>query len=199
MLGLGEALALPDVATIAPEAAGRSWWPVSFLAPMAELAPWLHGALEIVGGAVSTLEAQGLSRRAITVCGFSQGACLALEFAARHGASLSAAFGFSGALLGTSDAPGPTDDDHYGYGPKRFDYTHPLDGLIVDMSCHERDPHIPLARFRDSARVLETQGAAVTSRTYPGPGHSLTEDDIAALRRHLDEPASDGTHPVASR
>ncbi|WP_299842557.1 dienelactone hydrolase family protein [uncultured Jannaschia sp.] len=196
MIGLADALALPDIAAIAPEAPGRSWWPTSFLAPMSGLAPWLDRGLDAVGAAIAALEAEGLPRAAISLCGFSQGACLALEYAAREGAGLAGVFGFSGALVGTGDAPGGPRDDLYGHAPKRFDYAPRLEGLAVEMSCHERDPHIPLARFEESAVLLRRLGAEVTRRVYPGPGHAIASADIAALRAALNRPpahlASDG-------
>lgn len=182
MLELGHALALPELALLAPEAPGRSWWPVSFLAPMSELAGWLDAALNAVRGAVDVLEAEGLPRRSISVFGLSQGGCLALEFAAREGAGLAAVFCFSGALIGTGDAEGAPRDDLYGYTPKAFDYTARLDGLRVEMSCHQRDPHIPLARFNASAARLAEMGARVQPRVHAGAGHGLTQGDIASLR-----------------
>ena len=185
MLQLAAGLALPDVAMIAPEAPGQSWWPTSFLAPMPQIAPFLEAGLAAIDAAVETLQAEGLARDAIGLCGFSQGACLALEYAARKGSGLSAVFGFSAGLVGTGDAPGPLRDDLYGHAGKRFDYTSRLDGLVVDMSCHERDPHIPLARFLESASVLSRLGAQVAHRTYPGAGHAVMHPDISALRAHL--------------
>ncbi|WP_353475227.1 dienelactone hydrolase family protein [Salipiger sp. H15] len=185
ILGLGEALALPDLALLAPDAPGRSWWPTSFLAPDAEIAPWLDRGLATLRACVAALEDEGFARGAISVAGFSQGGCLALEFAAREGAGLSAAFCYSGALLGTGDGDGPPRDDLYGYGPKRFDYPQRLDGLHVDMGCHERDPHIPLARFTESAAQMQRLGANVTRRVYPGLGHALAQEDVTALRGWL--------------
>jgi phospholipase/carboxylesterase len=119
MIDLGETLGLPDVAIVAPEAQGGSWWPVSFLAPMSELRPWLDRGIDAVDEAVAALEAEGLARSAIAVCGFSQGGCLALEHAARKEMGLSAVFGSSSALLGTDDGPGEARADLHGYCPKR--------------------------------------------------------------------------------
>lgn len=190
MLTLGVSLALPAVALLAPEAHGRSWWPTSFLAPLTELGPWLEHGLDAVMRAVAELEGDGLPRHAISVCGFSQGGCLALEFAARHGGDLSAVFGFSAGLIGTADTNGEARDDLYGHRPKRFDYTSDLTKLAVDMSCHEHDPHIPLARFEESAVQLRRLGARVARRIYPGTGHAITRDDVTALRSHLNRGAS---------
>ncbi len=189
MLGLAEALALPDLALYAPEAAGRSWWPASFLAPMADLEPWLGSALRAAGRAVEAAAADGIAPARIHLLGFSQGACLALEALARRGGPIGAAFGLSGGLVGTEDADGPPDPALYNARPKRFEETGRLDGAPVYLSCHERDPHIPLARVEKSAQVLAGLGASVETRIKPGAGHGVDEDDIAAIRRSLNRPA----------
>lgn len=193
MINFAEGLALPEVAMIAPEAPDRSWWPTSFMAPMEALDPWLEPALEAVDKAVTALTSAGLPRASISVCGFSQGACLALEYAARSGLGLSAVFAFTGGLLGTADADDAATPALHGFTPKRFDYDGRLDGLHVDMSCHDRDPHIPLARFHESEKVLRHLGARVTARIAPGAIHSITEGDVVALRSHLNMPPETST------
>lgn len=185
MLGLFAAAALPNTAAIAPQAPGNSWWPTSFLAPTAQIAPHLAAALAQVAGAVATLEAEGLPRHRIWLAGFSQGAGLALEAFARQGAGLAGALGFSGALIGTADAPGAADPALYGYAPKAFDYSTNLSGARVWLSVHERDPHIPLARSVQSAGVFKSLGAEITQHTYPGAGHSVMREDLATLRGWL--------------
>ncbi|MEM1129386.1 MAG: dienelactone hydrolase family protein [Pseudomonadota bacterium] len=182
ILGLEGMLPVADVTAIAPEAAGRSWWPVSFLEPMTALEPWLGSAVGAADRAIATLEAEGLPRDRIGLVGFSQGACLALEAAARAGGPFLGVWGFSGGLVGTSDAGGPADEALYGRAPKRFDYEGDLAGTPVYLGCHARDPHIPLARVEESERVLEGMGASVTKTIHPGAGHGLLEPDFAALR-----------------
>jgi predicted esterase len=185
ILGLLGPLGLPDIAAVAPEAPGHSWWPTSFLAPAAQMAPFVAAGLTAVRDAVSALEAEGLSRDRIWLGGFSQGACLALEVIAREGEGLAGVFGLSGALVGREDAPGAAEAELYGHRPKSLDYTGRRDGARVWMSVHERDPHIPLKRARDSAEVLRTLGAEVQLHVYPGGGHSVMQDDLAAMRVRL--------------
>jgi predicted esterase len=182
---LSVALGLPDLAVALPDHPDRSWWPTSFLAPHAQMAAPLAAGLDTVAHAIAALEAEGLSRSAIAVAGFSQGACLALEYAARFGAGLAGAFALSGTLVGTGDAPGDPDPDLYGFRPKAFDYDSDLSGLPVYLSVHERDPHIPLARSRLSAEVLTRRGAHVTLHVAPGAGHEVLAEDFAALRKTL--------------
>ena len=181
---LTQAGVLPAIAAILPEAVGRSWWPTSFLAPSAQLEPDVAQGVAVVLGAVAVLQADGVARDRIWLMGFSQGACLALETFARAGAGLAGVFGFSGGLVGTGDAAGAPQAALYGHAPKRFDYAGRRAGQVW-LSCHARDPHIPLARVEETARVLSQMGATVETLIHPGAGHGLAAADIAVLRRHL--------------
>jgi phospholipase/carboxylesterase len=182
VLRLVDMAGLTDVAAIAPEAMGRTWWPTSFLATTAQTGPYLTAAIAAMRAAMTTLEADGLPRHRIWLGGFSQGACLALETFAREGTGLAGCFAFSGGLVGTADAGGEPLTELYGHLPKRFDYQGRRDGAKVWISVHERDPHIPLKRAEDSADVLGAQGADVRLHVYPGAGHAVMDADIAALR-----------------
>jgi phospholipase/carboxylesterase len=185
MIAFAQGLGVPDVALFAPEAAGRSWWPVSFLAPAEVLAPWAEPALLAVDRALEAAAAEGFADDRIVLAGFSQGGCLALEHAARRGRPLAAVFGLSASLLGTGDADGGPQADLYGHPPKRFDYAARLEGLPVRIACHERDPHIPLRRVQESRNVFAGLGAAVDLAIMPGEGHGIGEGDVAALRGAL--------------
>ena len=187
ILGLVSHLALPQVTAIAPDAPGGSWWPVSFLAPTAQIEPHVAQAVRGVGAAIAALQAEGLPRDRIWLAGFSQGAVLALEAFARIGDGLAGAFALSGALAGTGDAPGGADPALYGYGPKRFDYTGARDGARVWISVHSRDPHIPLQRVEESVAVLTGLGAEVRSLIHPGAGHSVMQADLVAMRGWLND------------
>lgn len=184
MLALAEHLALPDIACMAPEAAGSSWWPRSFLAPVAANEPWLSSGLAAVGRAAEELGRQGFGRELTVLLGFSQGACLALEYAARSGGAFRAVVGLSGGLVGTADADdGPRRDDLYGHAGKRFGYpASRLDGVPVLLGCHERDPHVPLARVRETGAVLGALGASVAMRIHPGAGHGVVGEEVRLVR-----------------
>jgi predicted esterase len=186
ILGLGHALGLPDLATVAPQAPDHSWWPSSFLAPMGQMRPYLARGMDAVEGAIAALTDAGLPRDRIALAGFSQGGCLALEYAARHG-GLAAVFGLSAGLIGTRDAMGGPLPSLYGYPAKAFDYDTDLGGMPVEITVHAEDPHIPLARAQDSERVFRELGARVRLQVAPGPGHGITEAGIAAMRGHLNQ------------
>lgn len=182
ILSLLDHAGLAHIAAIAPQARGNSWWPTSFLSPSAQMEAPLAAALVQTGDAINTLIQQGISRDKIWLCGFSQGACLALEAYARQGAGLAGVFGFSGGLIGTADT-GPQTPALYGHADKRLDYA-PVGGTAW-ISVHENDPHIPLKRVTDSVNALTRAGTSVQSHITPGAGHSVTPQDIAALRAHL--------------
>jgi pimeloyl-ACP methyl ester carboxylesterase len=108
ILDLGHALALPDLALAAPQAPGMTWWPTSFLAPAAQMEPFVEQGMAAIDAAIEALAEEGLSRDRIALAGFSQGGCLALEYAARLG-GLTAVFGLSAGLVGTGEADGTRD------------------------------------------------------------------------------------------
>ncbi len=185
MIGLADHLALPDLAVLAPEAAGRSWWPDSFLAPLEANEPGLGSGLSVVEALLADLEAEGFGSEQVALVGFSQGACLAIEAAARLARPFRAVAALSGGLLGTDEAGGAPQEALYGRPEKSFDYTGRLDDVPVLIGCHEQDPHIPLARARKSAEVLEGMGAQVETLVIPGAGHGIIADEAAWLRKQL--------------
>ena len=152
--------------------------------PVAANEPWLSSGLAAVGRVAEDLERQGFGRERTVLLGFSQGACLALEYAARSGGAFRAVVGLSGGLVGTADADdGPRRDDHYGHAGKRFDYAAArLDDVPVLLGCHERDPHIPLARVRETEAVFGALGAEVATRIHPGAGHGVVEEEVRLVR-----------------
>ena len=186
---LPQALGLTDIAVIAPQAEGYSWWPTSFLAPAARMEPFVQAGMDRIDASIAALTDAGLPLNRIALLGFSQGACLALEYAARKGAGLGAVFGLSGALVGTGEAGGPPSQALYGHAPKLFDYATDLAGTRVILACHTADPHIPLQRVEETAAVMARLGAHVGKHLEPGPGHHLTDAGAKAIRAVLNTPA----------
>jgi phospholipase/carboxylesterase len=159
------------ISVIAPDAVGGQWYPHRFLEPVARNEPWLGSALATVGRAVAELEAGGLMRKQIVVAGFSQGACLALEYVAREGGAWGAVVGLSGGLIGAD------------VDPARYPVR--LDGTVAFLGCSDVDPHIPVERVHASGRQLLSQGASVTTRIYPGMPHTVNADEIGWFAQHL--------------
>jgi predicted esterase len=176
ILTLADEFAQPDVAYLAPQAAGNTWYPYSFLAPTEQNEPGLSSGLQAIRDVRGRIEQAGLPAERTVLLGFSQGACLALEFAARHARRYGGAVALSGGLIGTGPADGPPPDD------KRFDYAGALDKTPVFLGCSDVDAHIPLARVHRSSEVLRALGGVVTERIYPGMGHTVNEDEVKHVR-----------------
>jgi predicted esterase len=174
ILGIAHELALPDVAYLAPEAAGHTWYPYSFLARTEQNEPHLSSALLVIEGLVQHLEQQGIPPERVVLMGFSQGACLTLEFAARHARKYAAIGAFSGGLIGPP-------------GTARA-YPGSFDATPVFIGCSDIDPHIPVERVRESAEVYRTMGASVDERIYKGMGHTINQAEIDAVRNLLKQP-----------
>lgn len=168
ILSLADVLATAGVAYAAPEAEANTWYPYSFLMPFERNEPYLSSALRAVQDALAELEATGLARENIVLLGFSQGACLALESAARHATRYGGVIALSGGLIGLDGTP--------------RDYAGSLDGTPVFLGCSDVDAHIPEARVRESAEVMERLGGAVDLRIYPGMGHTINQDEIDAAK-----------------
>ena len=158
-------------AYLAPQATGYTWYPQRFLAPLEQNEPWLSSALSALDRVVRRIEAAGIPRERTYLLGFSQGACLALEYAARSGGHYGGVFGLSGGLIGPTLQP-----ERYPGG---------LDGTPVLLGCSDVDPHIPLQRVWDSAAQLEKMGALVTVRIYPGMAHTVNDEELAIVHRMM--------------
>lgn len=171
IMGLADHVDLTDVTWVAPQAAGHTWYPYSFLAPMAQNEPGLGSALKMVGGLVASLQAEGVPPERIVLMGFSQGACLSQEFAARHARRYHAVMGLSGGLIGPPGTP--------------RDYAGAFDGTPVFLGCSDIDPHIPVERVHESAEVFRRMGAVVDERIYPRMAHTVNYDEIEAVRALL--------------
>lgn len=172
ILSLTAYLDSPGLAYLAPQAAGHTWYPYSFLSPLAENEPGLSSALGVIDALVSELiDAQGMPAERIALLGFSQGACLAVEYAARHPRRYGALIGFSGGVIGPPEHP--------------FAYAGDLQATPVFLGCSDIDPHIPLARVEQTAALLSGLGAAVDKRIYPGMAHTIIPDEIDAAQTLL--------------
>jgi phospholipase/carboxylesterase len=167
MVPLAEALMADDLAYRAPQAPGGTWYPYSFLAPLEQNEPHLSRALALLGETLSAIETAGVGAERVMLVGFSQGACLALEFAARAARRYAGVAALSGGLIGPPGAP--------------RDYPGNLSGTPVFLGCSDMDPHIPKERVLESERVLRGMGGLVTARLYPGMGHTVNSDEISAL------------------
>jgi predicted esterase len=171
MLPLADVLAMPDLCYLAPQAEGHTWYPQSFMAPTAANEPYLSRALARVAGITADILGAGVDPAQFGVIGFSQGACLASETVLRNPRP----YGFLGILSGGAIGPPGTPRDYQGS----------LAGARVFLGCSDHDPHIPLARVKETTMVFSRMGAATTERIYPGSSHGINDDEITYLRAGL--------------
>jgi predicted esterase len=176
---LGEAAAAnaPDVALVAPQAAGGTWYPQRFLVPVARNEPYLSSALGVIANLVAEASENRIRFDRVVIAGFSQGACLALEFACRHPRRYGGVVGLSGALIG---APGAIRRP-----------TGSLDGTPVYLGCDENDAHIPLPSVEESAAILGKLGARVTKTIFTGLGHTVNAEELGVLKAIVEAAAAD--------
>jgi predicted esterase len=172
ILDLVPVLDRPSFAYLAPAAANSTWYPFSFMVDTARNEPYLSSALQRLADLLAEIESHGHPRERIVLLGFSQGACLASEFAVRHASRFGGVIAFSGGLIGP---PGTT-----------WNRTGSFDGTPVFLGCSDVDAHVPKTRVDESASVFSRMHATVTERIYPGMGHTINDDEIAHAQTILD-------------
>lgn len=164
ILGLAQEFDQPDFVYLAPQAANSTWYPNRFIAPIASNEPWFSSAITTVANLLAQVNAAGIATANTVLLGFSQGACLALEFAARYPQPYGGVIALSGALIENGDKP--------------REYIGSLANTPIFLGCSDVDFHIPKGRVERSATLLQQLGADVTLRLYPGMGHTVNQDEI---------------------
>lgn len=168
ILSLAPALEDEGVAFVAPQASGGTWYPFGFMSPIEQNEPGITSAMHAIGRSLALVAEAGIPRAGTLLLGFSQGACLATEFAARYAERYGGVVGLSGGLIGPDGTP--------------RDYAGSLDATPVFLGCSDVDFHIPAERVRETADVLRRLGGDVTMQLYEGMGHLVNEDEIAHTR-----------------
>lgn len=167
--GLNTHFKLTDTAIFAPQANNNSWYPYSFMAPAEQNQPALDSALEVIKNLVDELLTQGILLDQIYLAGFSQGACLTLEYAARHAAPYGGIIAFTGGLAGQNLNHSNYSGD-FGKSP-------------VLITTGDPDPHVPLSRVEESKEILEQLQADVHLKVYKGRVHTISRDEIELARK----------------
>jgi predicted esterase len=167
ILQLAREFRAADIAYLAPQAAGSTWYPYSFLSPIDQNEPGMSSGLSVIERLIDDVTRQGIQPERIVLMGFSQGACLSLEFAARHPRQYAAIVGLSGGVIGPPGTP--------------RDYAGTFGQTPVFLGCSDVDPHIPLERVHETAAVFRRMGASVDERIYPGMGHTVASDELEAV------------------
>ena len=171
ILELAHELKQPGFVYFAPQAAGNAWYPNSFLAPIASNEPGLSSGFSVIANVLARLAEASIPFERTMILGFSQGACLSLEFVARNARHYGGVVGLSGGLIGPEGTP--------------RDYAGSLEGTPVFLGCSDIDPHIPKKRVELSAEILRKLAGNVTARLYPGMGHTVNRDEIRFVRNMM--------------
>ena len=173
ILGLAQVLDRPGIAYLAPDAAGSMWYRNSFMTAAVLTEPNLASALALVARLIESAGANRIPPERVALLGFSQGGCLALEFAARNPRRYGAVIGLSSGLIGDRVAAEK--------------YAGSLDGTPVFIGCSDVDPFVPLQRVKQSVEVMRRLGGDVTERIYAGAGHTIVTDEVEQVRQILDK------------
>lgn len=173
ILALAQALERPEFAYLAPSARDNTWYPYRFIAPLEQNEPYLSSALAVLDHLLLDLEARGIPATRTLLGGFSQGACLVSEYAARHPRRYGGIFILSGGVMGPENEP------------RVFEGS--LEGTPVFLGCSDQDAHIPLGKVKESTRIFEALGGQVTEKIYPGMGHTVNRDEIEHIVKMMDE------------
>ena len=164
ILSLATYLQIKDFALLAPEASNNSWYPYSFMAPQPNNEPWLTAALSLLKDVTNDVMAQGISAENIYLLGFSQGACLTLEFAARNATKYGGIVAFTGGLIGDRIYP--------------ENYQGDFQNTPVFIGSSDPDPHVPVKRVDATTKILEEMNAKVTTQIYENMGHTISQEEI---------------------
>jgi predicted esterase len=171
ILSLSDEFNVEGVAYIAPQANNYTWYPYSFLSPVEMNEPGRSSGLSVIDSIVKQLNEYGFTSENIFLLGFSQGACLSLEYAARFPKKITAVFGLSGGLIGEQS--------------ELINYNGDLSGTEIFLGCSDIDPHIPLQRVNETEKIFRSLKAKVEKRIYAGMGHTINNDEINFMRNKL--------------
>jgi phospholipase/carboxylesterase len=169
ILSLSEYLKVKEFTLIAPRATSNTWYPYSFLAPPVQNEPWLSSALQVLKEIVLDLNTAGIDNNLIYFAGFSQGACLTLEFVTRNASRYGGVAAFTGGLIGDKIYP--------------ENYQGDFEQTPVFIGSADPDPHVPVERVYATSNILRNMNAVVTEKIYPGMGHTINQDEIEEANR----------------
>ena len=171
ILSLAGHLQVNDFALLAPQASSNSWYPYSFMAPVSQNEPWLSSALSLIGEVLKDVISQGISEENIYFTGFSQGACLTLEFVARNAARFGGVAAFTGGLIGDRIYP--------------ENYKGDFKNTPIFIGSSNPDPHVPVERVYATTNILKNMNASVTEKIYENMGHTISQDEIELANKKV--------------
>jgi phospholipase/carboxylesterase len=164
ILALVPYLNLSQFAIVAPQAKGNTWYPFGFLSPSEGNLVAVESSLMEIEKIHKEINEAGIASNQIFLIGFSQGACLCLEFAARKAQRFGGVVAFTGGLIGDQIQPEKYSGDFL--------------GTPVFIGGSDRDFHVPASRIKESAELLKTMGAEVTVALFDDPDHTIRTEEI---------------------
>lgn len=170
ILQLAMELADEEFTLLAPQAGNRTWYPYSFLAPPAQNEPGLSSAIDVINELVNKVVANGIIYKNIHFMGFSQGACLTLEYVTRRARRYGSVIAFTGGLIGDKIYP--------------ENYSGDFDGTPVYIGSSDIDPHVPLQRIYASENIIRDMGGDIKVDVFHGMGHTVNRQELET-GRHL--------------
>jgi phospholipase/carboxylesterase len=152
---------------VAPQAANDTWYPHSFMATVEQNEPWLSNAIDILHKLLQNIQ-KNIPSENIYLMGFSQGACLTVEVAARFACRYGGVVSFTGGLIGDK--------------LNTAIYKGNFDGTCIYLSNGTNDPHIPLSRSFETQLQLRKMGANVELDIIPDRPHTIIEQELEKVR-----------------
>lgn len=174
ILSLRRHLAVADYTLLAPQATNRSWYPYSFMAPVSQNQPALDSALELIGEMMFSIQGQGITARDVFLLGFSQGACLAAEYATRNAQHYGGLVLFTGGLIGQQLSTN--------------NYKGHFHATPVLITTGDADPHVPVSRVDETIRIMTEMGAEVTRKIYKGRPHTILPEELELANQIFSRP-----------
>ncbi|MGB7528115.1 alpha/beta hydrolase [Sphingobacterium cellulitidis] len=171
IMGLSEYLNVQDYLLIGPEADQNTWYPNSFIAPVSSNQPKLDIALELIQQAVDLAKSKGITTDNIYILGFSQGACLTLEYSTRNAMKYGGIIAFTGGLIGEE--------------LNLENYSGDFEGTKVFIGTSDPDFHVPVERVQESSKLMEKLGAVVNEKIYPNMGHTISQNEIQIVNETI--------------
>ena len=171
IISISTYLEVKDFAILAPEATNNSWYPYSFMAPVSKNEPWLSSALDLIKSIVDDIYKKGISSENIYFLGFSQGACLTLEFVTRNAERYGGVVAFTGGLIGDR-----INNDNY-----KGDFLR----TPIFIGTSDPDPHVPVERVHETTGILKSMNADVITKIYNGMGHTVSQEELDKANQHV--------------
>jgi phospholipase/carboxylesterase len=171
IVSIADHLPVADFTLIAPQAPGHTWYPFSFIVPQAQNEPYLTASLDTIDSMVKIATDAGVSFENIYFLGFSQGACLTLEYVTRNAKKWGGVIAFTGGLIGDKLI--------------LENYKGDFNSAPVYIGTSNPDPHVPVSRVRETDEVLKKMNASVQVEIFDNMGHTINQKEIISATKVL--------------